>query len=49
MEGSPAGTQKRSRQPHLVESLQKKEVEGTTSIHQHSVELDIFHDGQITR
>jgi hypothetical protein len=36
---------KRSRQPHLVESPQKKEVEGAASIHQHSVELNIFYDG----
>jgi hypothetical protein len=45
MEGSLTGTQKRSRQPHLVESLQKKEVEGATSIHQYSIELDVFYNG----
>jgi hypothetical protein len=45
MEGSLTGTQKRSRQPHLVERLQKKEVEGAASIHQHSVELDVLYDG----
>jgi hypothetical protein len=43
-EGSPTGTQKGSRLPHLVESLQKKEVEGAASIHQPSVELDVFFD-----
>jgi hypothetical protein len=32
MERSPAGVQKRSGQPHLVESLQKKDVEETASI-----------------
>jgi hypothetical protein len=42
MEGSLTGTQKRSRKPHLVESLQKMEVEGATSIHQYSFELDVF-------
>jgi hypothetical protein len=45
IKGSPTGTQKRSRQPHLVKSLQKKFIEGVATIHQHSVELDIFYDG----
>jgi hypothetical protein len=45
MEGSPTGMQKRSRQPHLVKSLHKKEVKGAASIHQHSVELDVHYDG----
>jgi hypothetical protein len=44
VEGSSTETQKRSRQPHLVESLQKKEVKGTASIHQYSVELDVLYD-----
>jgi hypothetical protein len=44
MEGSPTGMEKRSRQPHLVECLQKKEVKGAASIHQHSVELDVLYD-----
>jgi hypothetical protein len=29
----------------MVESLQKKEVEGAASVHQHSFEVDIFYDG----
>jgi hypothetical protein len=37
--------QKRSRQPHLVKSLHKKEVKEAASIHQHSVELDVRYDG----
>jgi hypothetical protein len=45
MERSLIGAQKSSRQPHLVESLQKKEVEGAASIHKHSVELNVLHDG----
>jgi hypothetical protein len=45
MEGSPTGTQKRSRQPQVVKSHQKKEVEGAASIHHHSIELVIFYDG----
>jgi hypothetical protein len=45
MEGSPTRTQKKSRQPHLVESLQKKKIEGAASIHQHSVELNVFYNG----
>jgi hypothetical protein len=42
---SPTDVYKRSRQPHLVESLQKKEVEGAASIHGHSVELNVLYDG----
>jgi hypothetical protein len=45
MERGLTGVQKRSRQPHLVESLQKKEVEGATSIHEHSIELNVLYDG----
>jgi hypothetical protein len=45
MERSPTGAQGRSRQSHLVESVQKKEVEGAASIHMHSVELNALHDG----
>jgi hypothetical protein len=45
MEGSPTWTQKRYRQLHLVKSLKKKDIEGVASIHQHSVELDVFYDG----
>jgi hypothetical protein len=45
MERSPTGVQKRSRKPHLVKSLQKKEVEGAAPIHEHSVELNILYDG----
>jgi hypothetical protein len=45
MDGSLTGTQKRSRQPHLVKRLQKKEVERTACIHQYSIELDGFYDG----
>jgi hypothetical protein len=45
MERSQTCEQNRSRQPHLVESLQKKEVEGAASIHKHSVELHILHNG----
>jgi hypothetical protein len=45
MERSPTGAQKRSKQPHLIESLQKKEVEGVASIHEHSVELNVLYDG----
>jgi hypothetical protein len=37
--------EKRSRQPHLVESLQKKEVEGAAFINQYSIELDVFYNG----
>jgi hypothetical protein len=29
----------------MVKSLQKKEVKGAASIHQHYVELDVFYDG----
>jgi hypothetical protein len=49
MEGSPTGTQKTSRQSYLVKSLQKKEVEGATSIHQHSVHLDISQWGRLPK
>jgi hypothetical protein len=45
MERSPTGVQKRSRQLHLVKSLQKKEIKGAASIHEHSVELNILYDG----
>jgi hypothetical protein len=45
MERSSTGVQKRSRQPHLIESLKKKEVEGASPIHEHSVELNILYDG----
>jgi hypothetical protein len=45
MECSLTGMEKRSTQPHLVESLQKMEVEGAASIHHHSVELDVFYNG----
>jgi hypothetical protein len=45
MEWSPTGTHKRSRQPHLVQSLQEKEVKGAASIHQYSIDLDILYDG----
>jgi hypothetical protein len=45
MERSLTSVEKRSRQPHLVESLQKKAVEGATSIHEHSVELNVLYDG----
>jgi hypothetical protein len=45
MEGNLTGTQKRSRQPHLVECLKKKEVKGGAYIHQHSVELDVLYNG----
>jgi hypothetical protein len=45
MERSPTGAQERSRQPHLIKSLQKKEVEGAASIHKHLVELNVLHDG----
>jgi hypothetical protein len=45
MEGSPTGLRKRSREPHLVECLQKKEVKGVASIHQHYVELDVLYNG----
>jgi hypothetical protein len=45
MKGSPTWTQKRYTQLHLVKSLKKKDIEGVASIHQHSVELDVFYDG----
>jgi hypothetical protein len=45
MERSPTSVQKRSRQPHMVESLQKIEVEGAASIHGHLVELNVLYDG----
>jgi hypothetical protein len=45
MERSPAGPQKRTGQPHLVESFQKKDVEGAASINEYSVELNILNDG----
>jgi hypothetical protein len=45
MERSSTGVQKRSRQPHLIESLKKKEVEGASPIHEHSVELNVLYDG----
>jgi hypothetical protein len=41
-ERSLTSAHKRSRQPHLVESLQKKEVEGAASIHKHSVEHNVL-------
>jgi hypothetical protein len=45
MERISSGVQKRSRQPRLVESLQKKEVEEAAPIHEHSVELNVLDDG----
>jgi hypothetical protein len=45
MERIPTGAQKTSRQPHLVKSLQKKEVEGAASVHEHSIELNVHYDG----
>jgi hypothetical protein len=45
MKRSPTGAQKRYKQPHLIESHQKKEVEGAASIHKHSVELNFLYDG----
>jgi hypothetical protein len=45
MERSLTGAQKRSRQPHLVKGLQKKEVEGDARIHEYSVELNILYNG----
>jgi hypothetical protein len=45
MKRSPTGAQKRSRQPHMVESHQKKVVEGAASIYEHSVELNILYEG----
>jgi hypothetical protein len=45
VERSLTGAHKRSGQPHLVESLQKKEVKGAASIHEHSIELDILYYG----
>jgi hypothetical protein len=47
MEKSSTVVQKRSRQHHLVESLQKKEVKGAASIHEHSIELNVLYDGGI--
>jgi hypothetical protein len=45
IEGSLTGAQKVSGQPHLVESLQKKEVEGAASINEYSIELNVLYDG----
>jgi hypothetical protein len=45
MERSSTSAQKRSRQPHMVKCLQKKEVEGAASIHEHSVELNVLNNG----
>jgi hypothetical protein len=45
VERSPTSGQKRSRQPHQVKSLQKKEVDGVASIHEHSVELNVLYNG----
>jgi hypothetical protein len=46
MERSPTSVQKRSRQCHLIKSLQKMEGEGAASIHEHSVEFNIFYNGE---
>jgi hypothetical protein len=45
MERAPTGTQQRSRQSHLVESLQEKNAQGAASINEDSVELNILDDG----
>jgi hypothetical protein len=44
MERSSTGALKRSGQHHLVESLQKKDVEGAGSIDEYSVELNVLND-----
>jgi hypothetical protein len=45
MEGSPTGTQHRSRQPHLVERLQEQNVQGAASIDEDMIEFDILENG----
>jgi hypothetical protein len=45
VERGPTGMQKRSRKPHLVKSLQEKNVQGATSINEDSVELNDLDDG----
>jgi hypothetical protein len=45
MKGGLTGAQKRHGQPHLVKSLQEKNVHGATSIDEDSVELNVLDGG----
>jgi hypothetical protein len=45
MKRTPTGTQRRSGQPHLVKSPQEQDVEGTASIDEDMVKLDVLDNG----